>query len=1830
MSWRKGYFTPNNNLQGMFMPRSTTSIAASKGLMNEPGQNSCFLNSALQVLWHLDIFRRSFRQLTTHKCMGDSCIFCALKGIFTQFQYSKEKVLPSDALRSALAKTFQDEQRFQMGIMDDAAECFENILMRIHFHIADETKEDICTAKHCIPHQKFAMTLFEQCVCTSCGATSDPLPFIQMVNYISTTALCNQAIRMMERREKPTPDMFGELLQNASTMGDLRNCPSNCGEKIRIRKVLMNSPEIITIGLVWDSDHSDLAEDVIHSLGTCLKLGDLFYRVTDDKAKHTELYLVGMVCYYGKHYSTFFFQTKIRKWMYFDDAHVKEIGPKWKDVVTRCIKSHYQPLLLLYADPRGTPVSVQDLPLADSHQYSRTCYDSEDSGREPSISSDSRTDSSNESYHYKHSHHESTVSHFSSDSQGTVIYNMENDTASQSSRDTGHHTDSESNHRPPFKKGISVDRRRSSSRPRHPDNRGKPEKSDEVPSCGYHSEGETLKEKQAPRAGPKPATSRLKDFRETMSNIIHNRPSHNQDQSNSKSFPAKAIEPVENDCFRMSGGQSRDWEMESTSSESKSSLSNRSKTYLWKPKREVLNIDSIFTKEKRRVACYTQMNATFEDDTKDYNHNKTESSVGVGGAPLALDNTKNEVKGVHLSNDRYEKTGYLGKGMQQTGIHSLGENECFIQRMESGYESSERNSNSPVSLDTSVTDGIPAGVHNSNTNPFRETNAKKPISSGPSWKTVPKSKSSSALQQESSAASKSWVTLQQTFNENFSQPMRSELDELEEEIKRRTKEEELRRKKLREKEATMVFNPRPSKFMDLDELQNQGKTDKFERSLQEVDSLLEQSFRLEQKDDLAAALNLCNEAVSKLRLAMHEGSAITHSKALADKKLHVCMKKVRSLQERMQQSIHSPPPGNPVTECKSVQASQVQVLLTSERVMEPISEPDHRPKSSPVLSATHHQLAQHASKLHDPHSELHGKVSALLASEPKQNQTARNATELSSPRNCNWVPAFLTGEKVEEKCVTGAMPKHQMKKMDEPVEEKEELNCSALNHKQTMNKHGSLPLLAAEFRDMSLTFPSPSPHMQVLTQKDEIDVYSNSSSYSSVTCNTVYCNSTQFNTTDTKIVPCTTLSSASLNWSPEQSSSYQSDRSDLNLDFNSAIFDGICSPKSEPTVDRVNVKSMTAHFQRLNVKLGQRNHEGNFRSACSNSPPKTFNQEVSQLPLTLHHEVGAFHGMDQLASAKWSSESLYSPQVSDGPLDSKAEVPVNPSVSAYRANTDAAAAVNTHSRGSGFLPDTRTDKVYEQQCQIAIQSFFRETSSSNTSEPVRHQNELSTSTASVPIDKWIGVDREHYMSQPDYKNTEQHHQCGNLHSQENNTQTHGKQRVQPFPGTNQDMELEFSELECLYQASLQASENTRYSPGRQLAENTTRQSSAKPVTRKHSSLPGRGRSKTPTAELERSAYAAVSYGAPVPVSAKKVQFNEFAPRHNEENDDYSAENFRRIARSLSGTILANRDNPAAASHSVETKPLRKHVEPQKRSVSSSSLTTFQISSHDPHVFTSIPQHHPNLSQHLSSDPLWPNKADEANRASDKNIEKFLAVFDRSEALNHENYQSVAVNYGTLPRFQKSWTKGQRPVKKEQVHVENKNTIKQRLAHSNQAVLPDKRTVEQLCRDPSSVSALNRPPHQTRAELYNSYGYSDHFAMHHRAVHGTGQTSLPKNSNMANTLNLQRSPYSKSSHSNTPGPVRLDVPPDEDWRKTIYTHPQPSERKQLAPHTTARTSGTGVYTRRPSVGRLMTEPMTPQPGTRRRQCALCQQVFIDAAVVYCRNCTAYMARFKPQH
>lgn len=61
----------------------------------------------------------------------------------------------------------------------------------------------------------------------------------------------------------------------------------------------------------------------------------------------------GIVCYYGKHYVSIFQRSKLlgtsgeAQYLLFDDINVREIG-NWNDVKEECVKSHYQPVLLLY------------------------------------------------------------------------------------------------------------------------------------------------------------------------------------------------------------------------------------------------------------------------------------------------------------------------------------------------------------------------------------------------------------------------------------------------------------------------------------------------------------------------------------------------------------------------------------------------------------------------------------------------------------------------------------------------------------------------------------------------------------------------------------------------------------------------------------------------------------------------------------------------------------------------------------------------------------------------------------------------------------------------------------------------------------------------------------------------------------------------------------------------------------------------------------------------------------------------------------------------------------------------------------------------------------------------------------------------------------------------------------------------------------------------------------------------------------------------------------------------------------------------------------------
>ncbi|XP_030059267.1 ubiquitin carboxyl-terminal hydrolase 54 isoform X2 [Microcaecilia unicolor] len=1675
MSWKRNYFSVGRGgVQGMLIPRSTTSIAPSKGLINEPGQNSCFLNSALQVLWHLDIFRRSFRQLTTHKCMGESCIFCALKGIFNQFQCSNEKVLPSDALRSALAKTFQDEQRFQLGIMDDAAECFENLLIQIHFHIADESKEDICTSQLCISHQKFAMTLFEQCVCSSCGATSDPLPFIQMVHYISTTALCNQAICMLERREKPTPDMFGELLQKASTMGDLRNCPSNCGEKIRIRRVLMNSPQIITIGLVWDSDHSDLAEDVIHSLGTCLKLGDLFYRVTDDRAKYSELYLVGMICYYGKHYSTFFFQTKIRKWMYFDDAHVKEIGPKWKDVVTKCIKGHYQPLLLLYADPRGTPVTVLDASSQmNVRQYRKICYDSEDSGREPSISSDTRTDSSTDSYHYKYSHHESVVSHLSSDSQGTVIYNVETDAASQSSRDTGHLTDSECSQRNVCRKAPPADRKRSSSRPHR--------KGDEVQYSGYHSEGETLKEKQAPRTTKQSSSNtRLRDFKETVSNMIHSRPALPSQPPQSLPHGMTDIKPP-----RSLAVHSRDWELESTSSESKSSSSSKYRPP-WRPKRESLNIDSIFSKEKRKHSGYTQLSPFLEDTAKELLEGEQRKNSTSENRDHQLD-FKYKSRGTHHLVDQQQP--------------------CLIQRMESGYESSDRNSNSPISMDIPLSDSSGS---------YRDYHIKKSAGLVPSWRHIPKSQSSSILEMaDSSSSLGNWTNGHQTCTGvDLPVPLKSELDELQEEVTRKAREQELRRKQEKELEAARGFNPRPSRFLDLDELQNQGRSDSFERSLQEADFVFEQSLRLEEKGDCTAALALCNEVISKLRLAMHDARSSTHSRTLADKKLQLCIRKSRSLQDRMQLPLQPPSPllqstclptqGGTINQSTSEQTGPVEVLISREVLPEPNTETDYGSRSFFHSPASCHDL------LSSSYLE-----SSSLSAHKHSPQTRPLPSFPTTDFDVQTVASHGQGLKFENN--TSCQLKFEGPTSE--IVKGHSLGYSNINKQETVPE--MMSTLTPQNRSTSNGFKSES-----LPWKRQVPYASSPDTGSNI-------HSIKLPRDYIPVSPTIATSASQCSQYPSEhtKSKFIRAHSDETLLSTTAEFGSTETFKSDTPKSKGLVRSLAEQFQRMHGISPKRSSSGIVGTASASSEEKSSVKQTKELFVNFSHSDPRPSTPQSQQNEARSSERLYPSQ----------------NIQDVFVPFDNVGAHHTTSQNPGLYFEEYPGGAGHNTVDIAL-------SRGELGHPVGVRqidaDSAITMGTSVPMGHRLDNATRYYSSQLEYKNGELYPgTVRNMLPTDHRSFQDALEinQIELHPQWNRDTEQEVSELEYLYHASLQASHSSRNILGR---PEKVQQPYGKPVwantiMKNMPMVSGRGFSRTPTAEIERSLFG------PNASPVSKVDFSRGHGTICEENDQYSAENFRRLSRSLSGTVITSREETLVSSHSFASSVKKiPSMDIRHRSSSYSSLPY----SHSPPVLPIEPpesQHYPNQ-MCPTHGVLMPSMVGKLQRSpGDLNVKKFLARPASGEDFQNEESQSVALSYGTLPltkRFSSSPSE-QRPFADQWQHAavrgQSVPSHQEWMSPVDSVTVPDLETMNQ------GLGAIPNKKLQ-RGVLQETSGY--------RVYEPNITARRPVPGRDVNTFRTPQEPSWDSGdlremsvlfRPRTQGPRRVDMPPEDDWRQNSY-------------------------------------------------------------------------------
>jgi Ubiquitin carboxyl-terminal hydrolase len=215
-----------------------------KGLSNHAGENNCFLNVAIQTLWHLGPFRYEMQKRIASRNNANNGgtenaeteMMESLCSLFVQYEHTDLSSIPSTELRKTLSGLFNE---CRLGEIADANETLEAILERIH----QECTPMCPHGPHkCLAHNVFGGLLLEQATCRSCGASSVPKMRNDFMHYVYAAEM----ITLNEKR-RPGPDMlrsrFGNLLHECMEVS-FRSCPSqDCDHfKGRIFSSGANSP----------------------------------------------------------------------------------------------------------------------------------------------------------------------------------------------------------------------------------------------------------------------------------------------------------------------------------------------------------------------------------------------------------------------------------------------------------------------------------------------------------------------------------------------------------------------------------------------------------------------------------------------------------------------------------------------------------------------------------------------------------------------------------------------------------------------------------------------------------------------------------------------------------------------------------------------------------------------------------------------------------------------------------------------------------------------------------------------------------------------------------------------------------------------------------------------------------------------------------------------------------------------------------------------------------------------------------------------------------------------------------------------------------------------------------------------------------------------------------------------------------------------------------------------------------------------------------------------------------------------------------------------------
>ncbi len=195
-------------------------------------------------------------------------------------------------------------------------------------------------------------------------------------------------------------------------------------------------------------------------------------------------------------------------------------------------------------------------------------------------------------------------------------------------------------------------------------------------------------------------------------------------------------------------------------------------------------------------------------------------------------------------------------------------------------------------------------------------------------------------------------------------------------------------------------------------------------------------------------------------------------------------------------------------------------------------------------------------------------------------------------------------------------------------------------------------------------------------------------------------------------------------------------------------------------------------------------------------------------------------------------------------------------------------------------------------------------------------------------------------------------------------------------------------------------------------------------------------------------------------------------------------------------------------------------------------------------------------------------------------QQFLVVSDRHQGLSDQSLHSVALSYGTLPRAPRRAPPSS-----------STSSLPRSRVGSCPAPLPGPQSLY------TSLSHPHHPPnniatngHSCQPSLSSKVNGSAQLTPHHLWVSGEGP----------------------------PRPLRLDVPPERDWRRDAnYRTVKPSSSRdpRAARH------------HQPFQQSSSQQPPQARPSRDLQLCSLCQQLPAEPSCPYCPSCGAYVAHFR---